>query len=203
MLHLWYSAQHPVSLALLRHSFECRDYSGNRTALFDGIKEGGIRASHEIDEHDNDSAMEGLQDRVIMLKEISHVNHFLCEVGVFSCTFNISVGKFKTGLSWLTGDIHKEAESHNRMLDRMGKDMDSSRGILSGTMDKFKMVLILSLFFTVPFTQSVISCSSFFSSGNALFNCFVLFCFLVGIRRTFMLVAAFVVIFLIIYYLTK
>ncbi|KAF7148679.1 hypothetical protein RHSIM_Rhsim03G0268300 [Rhododendron simsii] len=45
-----------------------RDYCGNRTALFDGIEEGGIRASCEIDEHDNDSAMEGLHDRVIMLK---------------------------------------------------------------------------------------------------------------------------------------
>ncbi|KAF5950713.1 hypothetical protein HYC85_012706 [Camellia sinensis] len=40
----------------------------------------------------------------------------------------------------LTGDIHEEAESHNRMLDRMGNEMDSSRGIMSGTMDRFKMV---------------------------------------------------------------
>lgn len=67
----WYSSQHPVSLVLLRHIFECRDYRGNKTALFDGIEEGGIRASHEIDEPDNDSAMEGLQDRVIMLKRVS------------------------------------------------------------------------------------------------------------------------------------
>ncbi|KAI8565893.1 hypothetical protein RHMOL_Rhmol03G0296400 [Rhododendron molle] len=103
-----------------------RDYYGNRTALFDGIEEGGIRASHEIDEHDNDSAMEGLQDRVIMPKG--------------------------------------------------GNDMDSSRGILSRTMDKFKMVLI-SLFFTVFETKSS--------------------------RRIVTLVAAFVVIFLIVYYLTK
>ncbi|KAA8543348.1 hypothetical protein F0562_021157 [Nyssa sinensis] len=92
-----------------------RDYRNNRTALFDGIEEGGIRASssyssHEIDEHDNDRALDGLQDRVIMLKR-------------------------------LTGDVHEEVESHNRMLDRMGNDMDASRGILSGTMDKFKMVL--------------------------------------------------------------
>ncbi|KAG5559738.1 hypothetical protein RHGRI_009296 [Rhododendron griersonianum] len=64
----WYSSQHPVSLVLLRHIFECRDYRGNKTALFDGIEEGGIRASHEIDEPNNDSAMEGLQDRVITLK---------------------------------------------------------------------------------------------------------------------------------------
>ena len=47
----------------------------NRVALFDGIEEGGIRASssysHEIDEHDNERAMEGLQDRVILLKRVS------------------------------------------------------------------------------------------------------------------------------------
>ncbi|PPD97531.1 hypothetical protein GOBAR_DD05427 [Gossypium barbadense] len=88
----------------------------NRVALFDGIEEGGIRAtssySHEIDEHDNERAMEGLQDRVNLLKRLS-------------------------------GDIHEEVDSHNRMLDRMGNDMDSSRGILSGTMDKLKMFLFL------------------------------------------------------------
>ncbi|KAG9456285.1 hypothetical protein H6P81_000793 [Aristolochia fimbriata] len=90
-----------------------REYHGNRAALFDGIEEGGIRAtssySHEIDELDNDRAMDGLQDRVTILKR-------------------------------LTGDIHEEVESHNRVLDRMGNDMDASRGILSGTMDRFKMV---------------------------------------------------------------
>lgn len=54
----------------------CRDLRGNRAALFDGIEEGGIRASssyssHEIDEHDNERAMEGLEDRVILLKRVS------------------------------------------------------------------------------------------------------------------------------------
>ncbi|GJY29863.1 bet1-like SNARE 1-1 [Tanacetum coccineum] len=88
------------------------DVRGSRNALFDDIEEGGIRASssyssHEINEHENERAMDGLQDRVLMLKR-------------------------------LTGDIHEEVEGHNRMLDRMGNDMDSSRGILSGTMDKFK-----------------------------------------------------------------
>ncbi|MBA0617686.1 hypothetical protein Godav_027111 [Gossypium davidsonii] len=113
----------------------------NRVALFDGIEEGGIRAtssySHEIDEHDNERAMEGLQDRVNLLKRLS-------------------------------GDIHEEVDSHNHMLDRMGNDMDSSRGILSGTMDKFKMV---------------------FETKSS--------------RRMFTLVASFVVIFLVIYYLTR
>nr|XP_018676984.1 PREDICTED: bet1-like SNARE 1-1 isoform X1 [Musa acuminata subsp. malaccensis]XP_018676985.1 PREDICTED: bet1-like SNARE 1-1 isoform X1 [Musa acuminata subsp. malaccensis] len=118
-----------------------RDYHSNRTALFDGIEEGGVRASayssHEIDEHDNDLAMEGLQDRVNILKR-------------------------------LTGDIHEEVESHNRMLDRMGNDMDSSRGILSGTMDRFKMVF-----------ETKSSC------------------------RMATLVASFVALFLLVYFLTK
>ncbi|KAG6520631.1 hypothetical protein ZIOFF_017690 [Zingiber officinale] len=94
-----------------------RDYRGSRAALFAGIEEGGIRASHysshEISEHDNDLAIEGLQDRVSILKR-------------------------------LTGDIHEEVESHNRLLDRMGNDMDSSRGVLSGTVDRFKMVKLES-----------------------------------------------------------
>ncbi|KAL5669197.1 hypothetical protein ACJX0J_021418, partial [Zea mays] len=38
----------------------------------------------------------------------------------------------------LSGDIHEEVETHNRMLDRMGSDMDTSRGFLSGTVGKFK-----------------------------------------------------------------
>ncbi|XP_027933876.1 bet1-like SNARE 1-1 isoform X1 [Vigna unguiculata] len=121
-----------------------RDGRNNRVALFDGIEEGGIRASslystssHEIDEHDNEQALEGLQDRVNLLKRLS-------------------------------GDINEEVDSHNRMLDRMGNDMDSSRGVLSGTMDKFKMV---------------------FETKSS--------------RRMFSLVASFVVLFLIIYYLTR
>ncbi|KAA3459335.1 bet1-like SNARE 1-1 [Gossypium australe] len=72
--------------------FGCRDMRNSRVALFDGIEEGGIRASssysHEIDEHENERAMEGLQDRVNLLKRLS-------------------------------GDIHEEVDSHNRMLDRM------------------------------------------------------------------------------------
>lgn len=63
---------------LAKVGFDCfiREHRGNRTALFDGIEEGGLRASssysnHEIDEHDNDRAMDGLQDRVILLKRVS------------------------------------------------------------------------------------------------------------------------------------
>jgi blocked early in transport 1 len=52
--------------------------SNSRAALFDGIEEGKIRAtsylSHEIDGHDNDTAMEGLQDRVNILKRVFFIN---------------------------------------------------------------------------------------------------------------------------------
>ncbi|KAG4916157.1 hypothetical protein JHK87_053714 [Glycine soja] len=53
-----------------------RDNRNNRVSLFDGIEEGGIRASsvysssHEIDEHDNEQALDGLQDRVNLLKRV-------------------------------------------------------------------------------------------------------------------------------------
>jgi len=118
-----------------------RGYRSNRTSLFDGIEEGGIRAtsysSHEIDEHENDRAIDGLQDRVSILKLLS-------------------------------GDIHEEVETHNRMLDRMGNDMDTSRGFLSGTVDKFKMV---------------------FETKSS--------------RRMGTLVASFVALFLLVYYLTR
>uniref|UniRef100_A0A2C9UCW7 t-SNARE coiled-coil homology domain-containing protein n=1 Tax=Manihot esculenta TaxID=3983 RepID=A0A2C9UCW7_MANES len=70
-----------------------RDIRNSRSAIFDdGLEEGGLRASssysHSINEHDNDKAIDSLQDRVIFLKR-------------------------------LTGDIHEEVESHNRLLDRM------------------------------------------------------------------------------------
>lgn len=61
---------------MLCDNVACRDYRNHRTALFDGIEEGGIRASpygsHEIDEHDNERAMDGLQDRVNILKRVSY-----------------------------------------------------------------------------------------------------------------------------------
>ncbi|XVE65882.1 hypothetical protein DITRI_Ditri08aG0035100 [Diplodiscus trichospermus] len=65
--------------------------------------------SHEVKGHDNDKAIDSLQDRVAFLKR-------------------------------LTGDIHDEVESHNRLLERMGSGMDATRGIMSGTMDQFKKV---------------------------------------------------------------
>ncbi|KAK1428397.1 hypothetical protein QVD17_17230 [Tagetes erecta] len=113
-IHVTCYYEHSKMLLVDLSRSDIRDVRGNRSALFDDIEDGGIRAtssysSHEIDEQENDRAVDGLQDRVLMLKR-------------------------------LTGDIHEEVEGHNRMLDRMGNDMDSSRGILSGTMDKFKTV---------------------------------------------------------------
>ncbi|KAM5553070.1 bet1-like SNARE 1-1 [Rosa sericea] len=87
-------------------------HRASKASLLDGLEEGGLRASSsysDINEKDNDKAVQSLQDRVVFLKRI-------------------------------TGDIHEEVESHNRLLDRMGNDMDASRGIMSGTMDRFKMV---------------------------------------------------------------
>ncbi|KAK3043445.1 hypothetical protein RJ639_002024 [Escallonia herrerae] len=96
------------------------EHRSSKAALFDsfdGIEEGDLRAassySRDIDEVDNDKAIDSLQDRVIFLKR-------------------------------LTGDIHEEVNSHNRMLDQMvcwfqlstimevrinqGNKMDASRG---------------------------------------------------------------------------
>ncbi|KAG2403605.1 Bet1-like SNARE 1-2 [Vigna angularis] len=39
------------------------------------------------------------------------------------------------------GDIHEEVESHNQLLDRVGNKMDASRGMMMGTMDRFKKAL--------------------------------------------------------------
>ncbi|MBA0704962.1 hypothetical protein Golax_017183, partial [Gossypium laxum] len=118
----------------------------SRVALFDGIEEGGIRSSssysHEIDEHENERAMEGLQDRVNLLKRflflpvVSLTKQRRGAGGDPESLFLKSIKGDK--LQQLSGDIHEEVDSHNRMLDRMGNDMDASRGILSGTIDKFK-----------------------------------------------------------------
>lgn len=93
-----------------------RDNRSSRSSLLDGLdslEEGGLRASSsyssEINERDNDNAIDTLHDRVSFLKR-------------------------------LTGDIHEEVESHNSMLDRVGNKMDGSRGMMLGTMDRFKKV---------------------------------------------------------------
>lgn len=66
----------------------CRDHRATRSALFDNydnIEEGGIRASQsysrDMDERDNDKAMDNLQDRVTFLKKVS-----FCFEGSFQTT---------------------------------------------------------------------------------------------------------------------
>ncbi|CAJ2673811.1 bet1-like SNARE 1-2 isoform X1 [Trifolium pratense] len=92
-----------------------RDNRSSKSSLLDldSLEEGGLRASSsyssEINEQDNDKAIDTLHDRVSFLKR-------------------------------LTGDIHEEVESHNNMLDRVGNKMDGSRGMMLGTMDRFKKV---------------------------------------------------------------
>jgi hypothetical protein len=58
-----------------------RDFRSHRTALFDGIEEGGVRApaysSREIHEHENDQAMDSLHDRVSVLKRVCTL-YFVC-----------------------------------------------------------------------------------------------------------------------------
>ncbi|XAR49007.1 hypothetical protein NMG60_11032021 [Bertholletia excelsa] len=93
-----------------------REHRASRAALFDNfdnIEEGGIRATST---HSRDIDEHSNDRAMDSLKD--------------RVTF----------LKRLTGDIHEEVESHNRMLDRMGNAMDVSRGTMSRTMDRFKKV---------------------------------------------------------------
>ncbi|KAK4478183.1 hypothetical protein RD792_017466, partial [Penstemon davidsonii] len=108
--------------------FAYREHRSSRSALFDDLEEGGgLRASpsysNGMEDHDNEKTMDSLHDRVSFLKRVSSISRV--HLPVFSS---------------IESDINEEVESHNRMLDRMGNEMDSSRGIMSGTMDRFKMV---------------------------------------------------------------
>ncbi|KAJ8763324.1 hypothetical protein K2173_001462 [Erythroxylum novogranatense] len=100
----------------------------------DGLEEGGLRASSSYSHEINEHGNDRAMDT-------------LQDRVVF--------------LKRLTGDIHEEVESHNRMLDGMGNRMDISRGLMSGTMDRFKMVFekkssrrtcTLAVFFVISFT---------------------------------------------------
>ncbi|KAL7177721.1 hypothetical protein ACSBR2_030982 [Camellia fascicularis] len=90
-----------------------RDYRASKATLFDSIEEGGIRVSSSYSHEIDEHSND------------SAINSLQDRV-IF--------------LKRLTGDIHEEVESHNRMLDWMGNEMDASRGIMSGTIDRFKMV---------------------------------------------------------------
>ncbi|CAN6547812.1 hypothetical protein ACFX13_022646 [Malus domestica] len=90
------------------------EHRSSKASLLDGLEEGGLRASSSSYSHDFNE-----HDNDKAVKSLQDRVVFLKR---------------------LTGDIHEEVESHNRLLDRMGNSMDVSRGILSGTMDRFKMV---------------------------------------------------------------
>ncbi|KAK6781005.1 hypothetical protein RDI58_023189 [Solanum bulbocastanum] len=63
-----------------------RDHRGHRSALFDNydsIEEGGVRASssyqRDLDERDNDKAVDSLQDRVSFLKKKDRAEKYCME----------------------------------------------------------------------------------------------------------------------------
>ncbi|KAJ7523403.1 hypothetical protein O6H91_18G050000 [Diphasiastrum complanatum] len=91
-----------------------RDSRGTRGALFDGMEEGSLRAG---------SSYSPL--------EIAEQEN---DGGLNALEDRVTI------LKRLTTDIHDEVGSHNRMLDQMGSGMDSARGVMSGTMDRFKRV---------------------------------------------------------------
>ncbi|CAI0559232.1 unnamed protein product, partial [Linum tenue] len=91
-----------------------REIRSSRSALFDdGLEEGGLRASvsfsSEIKEHDNDAAVDTLQDRVSFLKRIKNFAFLRFLKPAVLCV-------------------------------NQGNGMDVSRGVMSGTMDRFKAV---------------------------------------------------------------
>ncbi|GLT78700.1 hypothetical protein SLA2020_502280 [Shorea laevis] len=93
-----------------------REHRASRSALFDGfdsLEEGGLMASASYSGE---------------VKE--HDNDKALD----------SLRDRASFLKRLTGDIHEEVENHNRLLDKMGNNMDATRGIMSGTMDRFKKV---------------------------------------------------------------
>lgn len=80
---------------------------GNRAALFDGIEEGGIRASssyssHEIDEQENERAIDGLQDRVSFLKKVSlsYLSLLYVQCLWVSCSTEIPWSSLLKFVSW-------------------------------------------------------------------------------------------------------
>ncbi|CAM6082219.1 unnamed protein product [Calypogeia fissa] len=91
-----------------------RDYR-NRSSLFDKLEEGGHRPTSSFSSN-----------------EIAEQEN---ERGVSVLQDRVSA------LKMLTADIHDEVNGHNRLLERMEQDMDSSRGVLAGTMDRFRRVL--------------------------------------------------------------
>ncbi|CAA7028099.1 unnamed protein product [Microthlaspi erraticum] len=93
-----------------------RENRASRSSLFDGLdglEEGRLRASSSYP-HDTSE-----RDNDEALENLQDRVSFLKRV---------------------TGDIHEEVENHNRLLDKVGNKMDSARGIMSGTINRFKLV---------------------------------------------------------------
>ncbi|CAH2079268.1 unnamed protein product [Thlaspi arvense] len=117
---------------MLRDMNYRRENRGSRSSLFDGLdglEEGRLRASssysHDITERDNDEVLENG----------SAGQSFISEERFLELTFILRTS------SEVTGDIHEEVENHNRLLDEVGNKMDSARGILSGTINRFNVGL--------------------------------------------------------------
>jgi len=114
-----------------------------RGQLFDSLEEGGLRSSAPY----------------VSSTEIAEQEN---ERGLDGLHDRVSA------LKRLTGDIHEEVESHNKLLDGMGNAMDASRSLMAGTMDRFTRV------FETKSTRNLVT-----------------------------IVASCVVVFLLVYYLTK
>ncbi|KAA3454523.1 bet1-like SNARE 1-2 [Gossypium australe] len=152
-----------------------RDHRSSKSALFDGLdnlEEGGLRASssfsHDVKDHDNGKAIESLHDRVAFLKRV------------------IYMMKWRVIIVCLTGwcviaAVKPETSTFMKISGFLGNGMDASRGIMSGTMDRFKKVSKQVLRYYFNFMV-------FEKKSN---------------RKMCTLVMAFVVSFLIIYYLFR
>ncbi|KAJ8421568.1 hypothetical protein Cgig2_021108 [Carnegiea gigantea] len=142
-------------------------FDGYDTIEEGGLKASSSYSS-DIIEYENEKDLDRLKDRVFFLKQrqsaplsrLSPIretlgncrNSHLCPPGakaepLLSAASGTVRASLPTGncsrslfLLILSSDIHDEVLGHNRLLDRMGNDMDASRGILSGTVDRFKML---------------------------------------------------------------
>ncbi|CAD5171581.1 unnamed protein product [Musa acuminata subsp. malaccensis] len=101
-------------------------------------------------------------------RESIETTELLCLIALRRVAFRPHLNRLMKLLSMTKINILMEVEIHNHALDQMGHDMDTSSGVLSGTVDRFKMVFERKL------------------------NC-----------RMATLVISFLVLFLLMYYLTK
>lgn len=78
--------------------FFCRDHRSSRTSLLNDLEEGGLRSSssysHDINEHDNDKAVETLEDRVIFLKRVSSFREDPFNTQLSICTYSRNIATY-------------------------------------------------------------------------------------------------------------